>query len=147
MMKFITDAEAGYSAGVVDGEGTLSMTKREYSANWSPNYAVIVEVTNTKREMCDWLKETTGIGTVSPKTHTNKRHKRTYVWKLDRHEMAAFLNRILPFLVIKEDQARLLLEMLNLENPNSPCDRVDPKVNITREFIWRELSALNKRGV
>ena len=103
----ISDAEAAYAAGILDGEGSISVT-RNHTGRWpSPQ----VSVASTDRELLEWLKLRFG-GTITTKQPRKPEHSLSYDWKVTDRRSLRFLQRIRPFLVIKRKICRcdLLLQ-------------------------------------
>lgn len=129
--------EIAYMAGIIDGEGTLSITGREaLSKRGTPywNYDLEVTVTNTSVKLMKWLVAKFGGETMPRGKPLKKTHKQCYRWRLrDNAARIVFLRAVQPFLVIKRRQAELLLDYLSLP-------RISPK---RRYEIFREVSDLN----
>jgi len=64
-----------------------------------------VTIANNNKEIHDWLVENFG-GSVS----ASNRWKRTYQWKLTANQAKEFLEKIVPYLKIKKEQAILAIE-------------------------------------
>ena len=102
-----TDAEAAYAAGILDGEGSISIT-RNHSGRWpSPQ----VSVASTDRELLDWLQARFG-GAISTKQPCQPQHSISYDWKLTDRRTLRFLQVVRPYLVIERKLRRcdLLLQ-------------------------------------
>ena len=106
----VSDAEAAYAAGILDGEGSIALT-RNRRVRWpSPQVAVAT----TDRELVEWLRQRFG-GVIVRKRTYQPQHSPSYDWKLTDRRALKFLERIRPFLVIHRKRARcdlLLLEYL-----------------------------------
>ena len=99
--KRMTPTEWAYFAGIVDGEGTISITGTGYP------YVAIV---NTDGRLIDWLRERLG----GPKTYEARpvaRHKPVYRWKLMSERCIIPLRRSLRWLVIKKEHAFIVLSV------------------------------------
>jgi len=55
--------EKAYIAGIIDGEGSIMLTK--FHSNQFP--APCVTVASTSYELLEWIKNRTGIGTIKSK--------------------------------------------------------------------------------
>jgi hypothetical protein len=101
-----------------------------------------VYVTNTDRELLEWIKRTTGIGVIGTQKRYSSRHKPTFVWLLRVPEMVPFLMTIKDDLVSKGDQANLLLEFLT-----TPWTRpLSEEHQVLRVVMFEEMRELNRRG-
>jgi hypothetical protein len=103
----LSDIEAAYAAGILDGEGSIYLS-RVHSSRWpSPT----VSVASTDRELLEWLRSRVG-GTIIRKKIYRPQHSRSYDWKLTDRRALSFLEIVRPLLVIqrKIDRADLLLK-------------------------------------
>jgi hypothetical protein len=90
----MTRAEKAYAAGLFDGEGYVSIrTDRRPT----------VRVTNTNIEVLLWLQDRWG-GRISLYRERENRIA-CYYWTTRTDETAAFLEDILPYLIIKNGRA------------------------------------------
>lgn len=93
----------GYIAGILDGEGTVGFHKNN-GRFIAPNVAVV----NSNKEVLNWLKNEIGGG-ISFNSHGT--NKVCSTWQLDRtRDIHAFLNAIIPFLIIKRENARRVID-------------------------------------
>lgn len=142
----MTEAEKGYCACAIDGEGCIQLG-RAVKVRGNPNYEAGVSVTNTSMDFLSWLKRKTGLGRIQPVGEAKKGHKQVFAWSLYVHEIKPFLLLIMDYLVIKRPQAELLVEYIDGTRENA--GRWNPLTldeSITKDLIWRELRELNKRG-
>ncbi len=92
----ISDVEAAYAAGILDGEGSISVT-RNHSTRWpSPQ----VSVASTDRELLGWFRERFG-GSISTKQPRKANHSLSFDWKLTDRRALRFLQIVRPYLVIE----------------------------------------------
>ena len=99
--------DLAYAAGILDGEGSICLTKNR-SGRWpSPQVAVA----STDRELLDWLREQFS-GSISIKKPRRSTHQVSYDWKLTDQNALRFLQLVRPYLRIerKISRADLLLE-------------------------------------
>lgn len=127
----MTDAERGYLAGILDGEGSFGMSPlRRKQIN------VYVTVSNTDRRIVDFLQRCTGIGRVIQQPfRKSPNHRVQYIWNIGaRNELRALLPLVIPLLVGKAEQAKTLLEYCERRAEGGPQE--------DRDF---ELAAIVKR--
>lgn len=87
----MTDLEKGYLAAIIDGEGTVTLTKGS-----SFRYPTI-EISSTTLEIVEYLKDHFG-GVISRKNERNPKWKQAYVWKVERRKAIALLKEIVNYL-------------------------------------------------
>ena len=122
-------SNAAYLAGFMDGEGSFSITKhwartKQVSGNVTTNWrhAVQVVISNTNREVLEWIVENYG-GSI----HTRKMYmtaKQGYSWRPSTYkEGEIFILSILPYLRIKKKQAMVALSYYRLAGVRDPQQR------------------------
>ncbi len=97
----ISDIEAAYAAGILDGEGSIVLTRIRKTRWPSP----IVSVVSTDRELLEWLRDRWGGCIIRKRTYA-AHHTQSYVWSLTDRRALDFLRIIRPFLVINRKIAR-----------------------------------------
>ena len=102
----LSDTEAAYAAGILDGEGSIQFSRNRKSRWPSP----IVSIASTDRELLEWFRSRLG-GTIIQKRTYSPTHNVSFDWKLTDRKALAFLKIIRPFLVIRRkiDRCDLLL--------------------------------------
>ena len=87
----MTELEKAYLAGIIDGEGTITLSKegefRYPTITFCNNDKSIIDYVNT---FCP--------GTVSVKRSNNPLHKDNYVWRLVRRRAIDAIQEILPYM-------------------------------------------------
>lgn len=126
-MNNISETDLAYIAGLIDGEGSISLAK--FKPKWLKIWG-IVQVANTDRNLMLWLSKVTGEGRVRPTKPRSIKHKIVWVWILSIAPARQLLALCLPYLKIKNKQAELFIRA--------------SKDTITS--ILPEFRALNKRG-
>jgi hypothetical protein len=100
----LTDAQSGYLAGIIDGEGYIGLLKTK-----ATRYLLRVTVTSTSRELVDWLQTTTALGKVVFRDLSHRRRQNNYEWKVFGAAAGGVLRAALPYLVVKIAQATIAL--------------------------------------
>ncbi len=106
----LSDTEAAYAAGIVDGEGSIYFSRNRKSRWPSP----VVSVASTDRELLEWLRSRVGGSIIEKRTY-QPHHARSYDWKLTDRRALDFLKIVHPFLVIRRKIMRcdiLLMEYI-----------------------------------
>lgn len=104
----ISETELAYAAGIVDGEGSISLIRSRPTRFPAPQ----VSVCSTDRELLEWFKKRFG-GTIVHKRKRQEHHLDAYDWKLIDRNALRFLAMIRPYLTIERKIARadLLLDL------------------------------------
>ena len=140
----LSETEKAYIAGIVDGEGTVSI-------GFTSTHCARVYVANTNMKLIEWLQRRVGgrIKTV-PRSHPN--HKTVYYWRPSHRLALVLLGEIRPYLVIKDQQSELVVRFFR-ERDEARLQLGGKKFlfkeNLLPQFasIVSDVRALNKRGV
>ncbi len=83
-IKKLSETEKAYIAAILDGEGSVGISRKKDNKGMRAGYAIrpIVSVTNTREDLIHWLVEKTGLGTCIRSKVTNSRHKAAWRWQL-----------------------------------------------------------------
>ena len=130
-------AKYGYLAGIIDGEGCITIG-RGFRPNGTINYNAIIAVTNTNKDVIVWIQRNFGGGFYLSKGN-DARCKPSYRWRLFKKEsIELILLAILPYLIIKKQQAQILLNFVRLPR-NDDVQK--------RQELSERIMKLNKRGI
>lgn len=125
----LAETEKAYIAGIVDGEGCLSINIC-YDKSRKPFRAVpTVEISNTDSKVLKWIAHKANWGkwnTKRPYTLIENRNANLKPYKCyhltisDRRRVSVFLKTILPYLRIKKTLAEKILNFYRLHALRSP---------------------------
>lgn len=104
-----------YAAGFVDGEGCIAVVRSFVPSRGRYYYGVNVVVTNTNREVLDWMQSIWGgwvVATSSPSRQV--RARLGWNWRSSGAPSKVFLIGIKPWLRIKGAQCQNALAMISL---------------------------------
>ncbi len=76
-------SDAAYFAGLIDGEGTITLQKESKTGFRFPTICVA----STSYELVEFCKQASGVGLISTKKTYKLHHKKSYVWRA-RHNDA-----------------------------------------------------------
>jgi hypothetical protein len=146
-------SEWAYLAGLFDGEGCLKVVlrKRKKSAAFQLN----LDICNTHRGVLDWVHKKLGGG-VLYSTERSGKERRKFNWTLgSAPNMRHVLKGMLPFLLVKQQQALLAIAFLEKIRPqNNTRGRLLSKkeVRVRRQLLlalrrsrWRTWAAIPKK--
>lgn len=139
----IPEIDRAYAAGILDGEGCVHVAKNNAKRLRKPYHQLRVMVSMTDQSPVIWLAERFG-GSVYTKVHTapTKAHWRPlHMWTLVGRQAHAFLEKVLPYLKVKRQQAVLGLELQSLAGHRSRP--ITEEQFARREDIRRAVSDLN----
>jgi len=139
----------GWLAGLIDGEGTITVERLRRRKNNNINYRPLIVINNTSLELIQKVREVCSCGTISlhsPSYMKRFPQKRTvYSIKIKgSFNVSAILKQIYPYLIVKRKQAEIVLKICE-ENIKAYSTN---KLANTKylEMLKRELNRCNKRG-
>jgi hypothetical protein len=129
-MKNSNEIPWPYLAGLIDGEGSIQIYKHRGT------YEYRLKIGNTDLRLMQWLISNVG-GKYYTETNRNKdKHKTLHQWRTTGiNNTKKVLEEVVPFLVLKQEQAKILLKYFEAESTKG------------RELLYLKLIPLNKRGV
>lgn len=135
----LNEKEAIYAAGFFDGEGCVQIGPGGHSP-----FILWVRITNTDLSVLKWFSERLG-GSINvqtpPKNGRIKQAKPCWFWRLYSANAASFLETILPYMIVKLEQARLAVEFQK-RVVNGTNNVSDEEICIRRSYALR-ISELN----
>lgn len=152
-MTELTEAQKGYIAGLIDGEGTIGIThnvpKRGYGSI-RHQFQVRVSVYNTNPLLIYWLKETVGFGHISIRKSQNvEKWKPMYTYSVTTRLAERLLNEVYDYLVIKKQLADVVFEFQKTLLPmKNGCGRFGLPASVLskRMALKDRINLLNKKG-
>ncbi len=134
----VPELEAAYAAGIFDGEGCVHIAP--YLARGRPYHRLFLAVANTDFAVLDWLHFRWG-GHVS-KTKCRPRCSPIRMWSLTEGGGKPFLEAVLPYLLIKKEQAELALLFTQTKSANTHGRKSDPEAVGRRAELHRRFREL-----
>jgi hypothetical protein len=136
-------SDAAWLAGFLDGEGSFQITL----ASRRVNFDAAVSAANTHRDALERCRELAG-GSICALGRSKSAWRQYYKWEIRGKSVTSTLHAILPYLVIKREQAEILM-VLRLSSEAGA--RLGKSILPEHEVRWREtlklaINALNTRG-
>ena len=104
--------EIAYVAGLFDGEGVARIDRWVKPNSAHIRYQVRVAIGMTHKPVIQLLSKQFGGKTyVNDHSKRNPNHRAQFCWGAASLEACKFLNAVLPFLIVKRDEAILCLEL------------------------------------
>lgn len=140
-----------YLAGFFDGEGSVCILKylnKNYK-NVNPTYMLSVRWANTNLEVLNFIKDRIGgwLTEMKDKRAKGKNWKRFYRIEMNSGRAKKVLNKMLPYLIIKREHAKLGIKLQQDLERSRPYRRLTQKTMNKRERIRQELKKLNQKGL
>lgn len=101
----LSEPVLAYLAGLIDGEGTVSI--RKFSGKWKPH----IRIANTSRVLLDWLETTVaGPGIFTEHRRIGPSRLPYYMFHIPGIGYVEHYERLLPYMVIKREQMSSIAE-------------------------------------
>jgi hypothetical protein len=143
--KRLQPTDAAYLAGLIDGESTITLSRRHANERRQ----VVVSVVSTEREILTWILVAVGTGKVTRKRTVSSRHAPSFTYSISNRQALDLLEQAAPHLrSYKRHRARLVLDRyvaLTPRNGKYSPDLSDARAQFEREFLALKPSTLESQ--
>lgn len=138
------NTEVAYLAGLMDGEGCIYMERK--ASRHSYSYVLVVRVTNEHKGALERCKEKFGgsLYTMS-EADTEQNRKQIFQWSIKGKAAHEFLKTVVPFLVIKLEQAQLVIDNWEKIRPRGIGEPFRGDLEENRYQVWSGLRNLKRK--
>jgi len=106
-VKILSAVDAAYLAGFIDGEGTITLSRKHKNENRQ----LAVTISNTERQILEFSLLAIGAGKITRKRTTKVHHTPSFTYAIYNRQALALLEQIEPYLrSYKVKRAKLILE-------------------------------------
>jgi hypothetical protein len=105
MEREMKRTELAYIAGLIDGEGTIGFGFK--AKGDIATYTLRLRVGMSDENTIRWLQRTSGFGSVTFRDLSRRRRQTHWVWSVFSNQAASVLREVLPYLMVKKQQAEL----------------------------------------
>jgi len=153
-MPIMNKLTAAYLAGLIDGEGYISILKNKkdtYKDGF--RHQAVLKIVMTDKEIIEWLYNGFG-GLFEPRKGIGNR-KDSYCWVLKNNKnLIPFLLKVTPYLKVKRKQANILIEFNKtfgqyqiVKNKSGGVHKeLSNQTREQRESLYHQIRELNKIG-
>jgi hypothetical protein len=135
----LSDIETAYLAGIIDGEGSIHICRPKRGGLYPR-----IGISNTSKNLIKWLHKKIGSGCIHI-FHATETHRICYYLTIEKVEIVKeILERILPYLIVKQNHAETMLEFINLRQQHEVHNTCYTERELTLYF---ELKKLNRRRI
>ncbi len=134
----LEEVEKAYLAGIIDGEGTVTLQKHHRNETPQP----CVSVANNSFELLQWIKLRIG-GVIVSKKKRKPHHNDSYAWSIRQDKAIRFLNEIKQYLIIKKPQADLIVR--RYKSVTHRAGKYTPAMLKKKMRLVAEIRRLNQR--
>ncbi len=105
-VKTLSPLKAGYLAGLIDGEGTITLSRR----NLNKHRTLVITISSTELNILKYVQAITGVGKITHKRITKANHTPSFTYQVANRQALEILRQIATHLrSYKADRARLAL--------------------------------------
>lgn len=104
-VKALTPPEAAYIAGLIDGEGTITLTRKHRHENRQ----LAVTISNTDKQLLDFVLSTIGAGKITGKRTTRSNHTPSFTYALYNRQALNLLAQIQTYLRTYKAERTILI--------------------------------------
>ncbi len=143
IILLIAELDLIYLAGLLDGEGCFYITFINHSAR------PVVSLQMTHRGVVEWSASLLGVGFQgSRRLNKPAHHADQYGWKTSGRRAGLLCARLLPYLRVKAEQARLVIEICETigATPAGRGQQVSAEVIEQRLAMKARMHILNNHG-
>ena len=115
-VQTLSTSESAYIAGLIDGEGTITLTQEHKNER----RRLVVSISSTERSLLDFVQAKSGVGTISNKRSYSEHHTPSYVYKVTNRQALELLRQIEPYMLgYKAERAKYALEHYLVVTPRN----------------------------
>ena len=138
-LNALKENEIAYLAGIIDGEGSILLSKYHKSEYPCP----CISISSTDIELLEWVKDKIGSGRINKKKNYNiNRHKTSYTYVIYYDVAIKVMGLIEPYLVIKKKKARALHIICKYKKVTLRNGRYNEEQKLTKEQFYKDFMAL-----
>jgi hypothetical protein len=141
MSRTMKIRDRAWLAGIVDGEGTITLCP---NSNGIGIGYISISIGMTHVATIRHIRSLTGHGMFVMSVPKNPKHRTCYYWTVRCKQAAAVLRKLLPFLVTKKKQALLALQFDALMMPIGK--RIPARNRQQRHTLAIRWKLLNQKG-
>jgi|SRR3972149_1752337 len=133
--KILIPEDAAYIAGLIDGEGTISLSRKHRF----DNRQLVVSISNTERNLLNYVQETVGAGSITNKRVTRANHTPSFTYSISNRQALDLLKQITPYLKsYKSGRATLILDhyvRLTPRNGRYTSTQIEEREAFIQQFL------------
>ena len=141
----LTETQKAYLAGIIDGEGCITLRRAHKKRSGTTQYSLQLVISTTSIKLRAWLET---IFRLKPHIwnpqlkdiHPNWRLQ--YAFHLNGAPASSLLSIVLPYLVIKREQAQLGVDMCETKGFHQGIPLSQETIEIMEE-MYQEMCSLN----
>ncbi|MGC2517857.1 MAG: LAGLIDADG family homing endonuclease [Burkholderiales bacterium] len=126
--------DAAYLGGLVDGEGTVTLTAQHRNEN----RRLVLSISNTELPLLEFVRRIVGAGHITTKRTYSEKHSPSFTYQINGRQALSLLAQIAPYLrTYKSKRAKLVLRDYVRLTPRN--GKYTQKMKRQREEFERQL--------
>ena len=113
LIRELSATEAAYVAGIVDGEGTITLTRTHRDEGRRP----VVSISSTELPLLQYIHSVIGAGRITGKVTTRDHHSPSFAYVISGRQALALLSQISGYLRTTNCSAAACCSMSILQSP------------------------------
>ena len=136
----LSPEDAAYLGGLIDGEGTISLTRRHAGERRQ----LVVSISSTESCILDWVLATVATGKITRKRVVSSRHAPGLTYSISNRQALSVLTQVSPYLrSYKRRRAQLVLERYLILTPRN--GKYSDATSRARDEFERDFLQINAR--
>ncbi|HEX4374883.1 MAG TPA: LAGLIDADG family homing endonuclease [Puia sp.] len=146
----MTDTELAYLAGIIDGEGCffIGLFRTKATKNLL-NYHTYIKISNTDKDLMDWIKENAHAtnNQQERKTRVSKKERTIYNSQISGETLDDLIPKIYPFLIVKKRHCEIMIRMRSTFTKHRRLQKkeISQEIHDIRYQCYLELRSINSR--
>lgn len=137
-VRKLKPVEASYAAGIIDGEGTIALTRRHRDGNRH----IAVTIDNTDFDLIKHISKIIGAGGITKKNPSNSRDNIAYAYAIYSQQALDLLAQIFPYLRTYNKRERAKLALMNYKKLTPRNGKYSPEILKKREKFIRDFFSI-----
>jgi hypothetical protein len=138
----LSATDAAYLAGLIDGEGTITLSRRHSNEHRQ----LVVSISSTEPELVNWAASVTGVGKVTRKCTVSDRHTPGLTYSVSNRQALAVLVQVVAYLrSYKRFRAAMAIEQYVALTPRN--GKYSDKINGERLLFERAFLEITAAAV
>ena len=126
---------AAYLAGLVDGEGTITLS----ADHRGERRRIVLSISNTDRRLLEFVRESVGAGRITSKRTYSERHTPSFAYRITNRQALDLISQIAAYLrTYRSQRAAMALRSyveLTPRNGKYGADVLQRREQFEREFL------------
>jgi hypothetical protein len=137
----LSAVDAAYLAGLIDGEGTIALSR----IHRGQNRQLVLTVSSTEICLLEWIRQALGVGKITRKRTAAQHHSPGYTYHVANRQALDVLKQVEPHLrSYKSLRARLVLDRYLQLTPRN--GKYTPMLQSARQVFEREFAETSIRA-